>query len=154
MDKVSVPETLNALRLAVNAAESKIITYISCTNCRGDDIVDAATEPYSTMSGSRPMVAKFLRSKSDDTTKKQDVFKVDIKELGLNDQNDSKLFERPPISRGGSSAGSIAARKQGMGEGFVPAWRRKSLDDINRIRCEKRGKSVDNLHAIEIAVNK
>jgi hypothetical protein len=135
MDTVSVPETLNALRLAVNTAESKIRNYVSCTANREavEVVMNETTEP--TASGrSRPIVAKYLRSKSDDRTFKQNDAKIDVKKLELDGQNDSKIFGAAPLPR---AVG--LPHKQKTGDGFVPAWRRKSLDDINRRKHERKG---------------
>jgi hypothetical protein len=146
MDKeVSVPETLNALRLAVNAAESKIINYMSCAdNCEGMN--DVSTQP-SFAACNRPMVAKYLKSKSDDVVFKQDDVKVDPKKLGLSDSNNSKQLKGVPPQRV-----LELPHKQKMTEGFVPAWRRKSLDDINRIKNMRRGVLSLDLFEIKISV--
>ena len=133
MGSVSVPETLHALRQAVNVAESNIKTYISSTmNCGG---VDVSTVHNSAISGyDKPIVAKFLSTKTDEMSGK-DESKVHRKDNGIAFQSDSKFFEGPSLPRARSSD-SLQKLKT---EGFVPAWRRKSLDDINRIKNGRRG---------------
>ena len=149
MDKVSVPETLNALRLAVNAAESKIINYMSCADNReGMNDVSVSTQPSFTACN-RPMVAKYLKSKSDDLEFNQDDVKVDPKKPEISDSNNSKRLKGVPHQRVLESP-----HKQKMTEGFVPAWRRKSLDDINRMKNEKRGVLSLDLFEIKISVQR
>jgi hypothetical protein len=133
---MSVPETLKALQLVVNAAESKIMTYMSCNSNR-EGVEDVSTEPSLLASENRPMVAKSLRSKSDNAAFEQDDTKVDPRELEVDSLNDYKLFQETPLPR---TLG--LPHKQKLGEGFVPAWRRKSLDNINRMKNERRGEVV------------
>ena len=136
MSATTVPETLKSLQLAMTAAESKIITFISCT-ANHDGVDDVSTELSTVTSGcNRPVVAKFLVSKQDDTTSCRDAVKGDHKETEYSIPKDIKSFEGTSLQRAGSCD---IPQKQRMG-GFVPAWRRKSLDDINRIKSEKKGR--------------
>ena len=131
----SVPGTLKSLQLSFTAAESKIRTIMACT-VNHDALED---ELISVTSGcNRPIVAKFLRS--DDISCKDDA-KAKLETIKLRTQKDVKISEGSSLQRAGSCD---LPQKQKMG-GFVPAWRRKSLDDINRIKSEKKGE-LDDLH--------
>ena len=55
--------------------------------------------------------------------------------LEIHDQNGSNFLEGTPLP----NAGTFGLPQKQKVEGFVPAWRRKSLDDINRIKHERRG---------------
>jgi hypothetical protein len=65
---------------------------------------------------------------------------------------------RPPVPKSGSKELLINFERANTppigkaGKPFVPAWKQKSVDEINRIRRDRRGESPGALRAISIPI--
>jgi hypothetical protein len=91
-------------------------------------------------SGSTPQVAKDLKSSKGCAPSKHSASEFDHGiEEGL-DKNTVKGLKTLPRPRAESS-NLEKADLQKAGKGFVPAWRRKSFDEIRRIRSKRQGES-------------
>ena len=136
-----------SIEFVMNGKEWKAMEYLSWTSanhcvqeipkevCRNDTSQDV-------VSGSRgPPVAKDLKSKIDCTSSKHSGFKND---RGLKERT-ANVLERHPPPRSESLDHKVDLQlKPTTGNGFIPAWRRKSLDEIKRLRRQREGKSSES----------